>query len=111
MIAVGALTYDPETHRLYKYGRAISLGPSPLRLLVYLMEHAERAIRTDDLIHEVWGGEVLVDRKGRAVVRQQVRRIRSAIEDDTGPWLVNETCGYGLWVQPPVPRAEQLARA
>lgn len=111
MISVGALSYDPETIRLYKYGRAISLGLAPLRLLAFLMAHSERSFATDDLIVRLWGDQVLPEPKSRAVIRTQVKRIRDAIEDGTGPWLVCEGCGYGygLWVNPPVVRAQQLA--
>ena len=111
MIAVGALTYDPETKRVYKFGRAISIPPAPLRLLVFLMSHADRSFTADELIGHLWGAAVLPDEKARAVVRSQVRRIRLAIEDDSGPWLVSEvkSAGYGLWIEPPVTRAQQLA--
>lgn len=111
MIAVGALTYDPNTKRLYKYGRAISIPPTTLRLLVFLMEHAERSFSTDELIARVWGAQVLPDERARAMVRSQIRRIRLAIEDDAGPWLITEAMGlvgYGLWVEPPITQVRQL---
>jgi DNA-binding winged helix-turn-helix (wHTH) protein len=83
-------------------------------LLVFLMEHPERSFLTDDLIVRLWSGQVKVDSKARCLIRSQVRHIRRAIEDGTGPWLVSELKGrgYGLWICPPVLRAEQLlARA
>lgn len=111
MLTVGALTYDPSARRLYKYGRAIKLGPAPLRLLLLLMEQPDRAHRVDDLIATISGEQVLPDTRARAVIRQQVRRIRLVIEDATGPWLIGERqWGYGLWVDPPVVRAEELMR-
>lgn len=109
MIAVGALAYDPERDRLYKYGRAISISPGPLRLLVLLMRSPERSFRVDELVALLGGEDSAPSERARATVRSQVRRIRLAIEDDTGPWLVRDGRwrGYGLWLDPPLTRIRQ----
>jgi DNA-binding response OmpR family regulator len=110
-ITVGDLSYDPDAGRLYKYGHPITLSPAPLRLLAFFMEHAERSFVMDDLIQRFYGRQVEPDERTRAVIRSQVRWIRLAIEDGTGPWLTSERQGprYGLWTQPPVARAAHLA--
>jgi DNA-binding response OmpR family regulator len=110
VIAVGALAYDPECDRLYKHGRAISISPGPLRLLVLLMKNPERSFRVDELVAMLRGEEAAPCHRARATVRSQVRRIRLAIEDDTGPWLVRDGRwrGYGLWMSPPFTRASLI---
>lgn len=60
-------------------GEPRPLQPQPFDLLVYLIEHRERVVRTDELLDRLWAHEFVQP----GTVASTVARIRKAIADGT----------------------------
>ncbi len=90
-VALGGLTLDPVTHRLWGKvaadDMAIDLGPTEFRLLHFFMTHPERVHSRTQLLDQVWGDHVFVEER---TVDVHIRRLRKALEP-TGHDAVIET--------------------
>ncbi|WP_181179445.1 winged helix-turn-helix domain-containing protein [Methylibium rhizosphaerae] len=73
-------------------GQPRALQPQPFDVLVYLIEHRERVVRTDELLDRLWSDAVVeID-----TVSTALSRIRRAIADssDTKAILTHHRVGY-----------------
>jgi two-component system phosphate regulon response regulator PhoB len=59
-LTLGGLTLDPVAHRVEVNGEEIPLTPSEFSLLKALLEGEGCVYRREDLLNEVWGGDVHV---------------------------------------------------
>lgn len=57
-LAAGHLVLERDRYAVTVGERPLGLTPREFALLAYLLEHAGRACRREDLAREVWGGEV-----------------------------------------------------
>ena len=57
-LAAGGLAVDRERYEATAGGRALELTRREFSLLAYLVDHAGRACTREDLVREVWGGEI-----------------------------------------------------
>lgn len=73
----GGISLNPLTHRVTHAGQEIALRPKEFRLLAFLMRHADRVFDRNQLLDEVWGGDVFVDERSVDVI---IRRLRAALE-------------------------------
>lgn len=76
-IDVNGLVLDPVSHRVKSNGRAIDIGPTEYRLLLFLMSHQERVYSRTQLLDHVWGGNVYVEER---TVDVHIRRLRKALD-------------------------------
>lgn len=72
----GDIELDRETHRVYRRGREIKLGPTEFRLLEFLMTSPTRVFSRSQLLDGVWGHDIYVDER---TVDVHVGRLRKAL--------------------------------
>lgn len=86
---------DVGAHRVTRAGRAIHLGPTEFRLLLYLMRHPGRVFSREQLLDAVWGHDVYVEAR---TVDVHIRRLRKALNAEGGEDIVRtvRSAGYSL---------------
>ncbi|GKX35295.1 MAG: DNA-binding response regulator [Rhizobiaceae bacterium MnEN-MB40S] len=72
----GDIELDRETHRVYRKGREIKLGPTEFRLLEFFMASPTRVFSRSQLLDGVWGHDIYVDER---TVDVHVGRLRKAL--------------------------------
>ncbi len=73
----GACTIDPSARELRSGGALATLSPKVFDVLVYLVEHRDRAVGRDELIAAVWGKLDVTD----TLLGQTVLKARRAVGD------------------------------
>lgn len=74
------LHIDYESYEVTMRGRKTELGPTELKLLMFLTQRPGRAYSRDQLLDQVWGDEAFVEPR---TVDVHISRLRAAIERDT----------------------------
>jgi two-component system, OmpR family, response regulator RegX3 len=78
-IRVGAVTLDPEEHRVTVDGREVTLPLKEFEVLHLLLANAGRVLTRETLIDRVWGTDYVGDTKTLDV---HIKRLRSKVEPD-----------------------------
>lgn len=91
-ITVGMLTLDPLSHRVTAKGEALEMGPTEYRLLEFFMTHQDRVYSREQLLDQVWGGNVYVENR---TVDVHIRRLRKALIPGGCEELVQTVRGSG----------------
>src|SRR5689334_8397786 len=68
----------PSAFAVVRYGRQLEFEPKAIRVLIYLIEHRDRAVSKDELIETVWKNTVVTDNSLTRIVAQ----IRRELGDD-----------------------------
>ncbi|WP_215767598.1 response regulator, partial [Gluconobacter cerinus] len=55
VLSFADITLDPETHRIERAGRLLSLGPTEYRLLDLLIRNPRKVFSREDLLRRIWG--------------------------------------------------------
>lgn len=90
-VDVDGLRLDPVCHRVTANGDAVNMGPTEYKLLQFFMTHQERVYTRNQLLDQVWGGNVYVEER---TVDVHIRRLRKAL----GPqhdYLIQTVRGTG----------------
>ncbi|OYX43268.1 MAG: phosphate regulon transcriptional regulatory protein PhoB [Rhodobacterales bacterium 32-67-9] len=89
------ITLDPETHRVYRDGNVLKLGPTEFRLLTTFMEKPGRVWSREQLLDRVWGRDIYVDTR---TVDVHVGRLRKAlcVHGGEDPVRTVRGAGYAL---------------
>ena len=111
-LKVGYGRFDPLTGELVLGGRTVKLRPRTAVLLSYLVQHPDRAIGKDELMHAVWPDVVVTEDS----LVQCVKEIRHALGERGHDWIHTlPRLGYAfvadtppLAQQPATPRWRQL---
>lgn len=86
------LTVDLERLIVQRSGRTITLTPTELRLLVFLMRNAERVVSRSQILDQVWQhdfhGEGLM-------VEKAISNLRKKIDDAAAEPLIQTVRGFG----------------
>lgn len=69
---------DTQRYELRRAGEPCKVEPKAFDLLVYLIQHRDRAVTRDELVEHVWAGEFISD----AVLSHHVMVARKAVGDD-----------------------------
>jgi two-component system phosphate regulon response regulator PhoB len=90
---------DLVTHRVYRNGRLVQLGPTEFRLLEFFVQHPRRVFSREELLDSVWGPNIHVEPR---TVDVHIRRLRKAINAPGELDLVRtvRAAGYALDVEP-----------
>lgn len=72
----GDIELDRQTHRVYRKGREINLGPTEFRLLEFFMASPTRVFSRTQLLDGVWGHDIYVDER---TVDVHIGRLRKAL--------------------------------
>jgi two-component system phosphate regulon response regulator PhoB len=76
LLKVGDMELDRETHRVYRRGREIKLGPTEFRLLEFFLRRLAASILRAQLLDGVWGDDIYVDDR---TVDVHIGRLRKSI--------------------------------
>jgi two-component system phosphate regulon response regulator PhoB len=88
----GDVTLDAETHKVFRAGLELKLGPTEFRLLSTFMEKPGRVFSRDQLLDRVWGRDIYVDTR---TVDVHIGRLRKALSQHGGEVLLRTVRGTG----------------
>ncbi len=92
-VSFRGLAIDFRTYEVTVEGRKVSLGPTELKLLRFLVAHPGRVYTRDQLLDFVWGNESFVEPR---TVDVHISRLRSELEKDTNnPTYILTVRGVG----------------
>ncbi len=106
-VAVGPVEVSLAEHRVWVGGREVQLTHTEFDLLVYLMQHAGRAVTREVLLDKVWGIKAAIDTR---TVDNHVARLRKKLDGPVDGHRVIETVaavGYRFHGEVPVVGADQ----
>ena len=72
----GNITLDAASHRVFRDGQEVKLGPIEFRLLSTLMERQGRVLSRDQLLDYVWGRDINLDTR---TVDVHIGRLRKSL--------------------------------
>jgi two-component system phosphate regulon response regulator PhoB len=89
------ITLEADTHKVFRLGKELKLGPTEFRLLSTFMEKPGRVFTRDQLLDRVWGRDIYVDTR---TVDVHVGRLRKALGVHGGqdPLRTVRGVGYAL---------------
>lgn len=73
----GSYRLDPSRRELTREADMIALGPRVFDLLLYLVQHRERVVSKQELLHAVWGDRIVSE----STMTSHVNAVRNAIGD------------------------------
>ncbi len=83
--------YSAE-HRVMVGDQEVQMGPTEFRLLHFFMRHPERVYSRDQVLDQVWGGNVYIEER---TVDVHIRRLRKALAAHGYDHLVQTVRGVG----------------
>ena len=89
-LTVGAISVDPDRHRVFTGGKPVRLTAVEFRLLMMLMRRPGRVQARDRLLREVWGYESEIETR---TIDTHVRRLRDKLGKVAN--LVETVRGFG----------------
>ena len=92
VLKVGDLTLDRETHRAYREGVELNLGPTEFRLLEFLMQNPGRVFSRAQLLDKVWGETIYIDER---TVDVHIGRLRKSVNLGEQPDVIRTIRGAG----------------
>jgi len=95
ILKVGDLTLNLVTHDVMRTGQIIRLQPKELRLLEYLMRHANQLVTRSLLLEQVWGFQF---DPMTSIVDTQISRLRKKIDKDFKTPLLHTIRGKGFMI-------------
>ncbi|CAI9120734.1 phosphate regulon transcriptional regulator PhoB [Brytella acorum] len=95
LLTFADLRLDPETHRVERAGRLVTLGPTEFRLLEFFMRNPKRVFSREDLLQRIWGENMHVELR---TIDVHIRRLRRAVNaDDEADYIRTvRSAGYSL---------------
>lgn len=81
-----------DTHRVFRNGTEVKLGPTEYRLLSFFMERPGRVRSREQLLDHVWGREIYVESR---TVDVHVGRLRKALTKNGGDDPIRTVRGSG----------------
>jgi two-component system OmpR family response regulator len=94
-LRVADLHLDVRTRRVWRAGQPIALQPRAFRVLEYLVRHHGQAVTRPRLLEAVWDGHV---QPHTNVIDAQISRLRTKIDKDFAPPLLQTVRGVGYMV-------------
>ncbi|MCR9148753.1 MAG: phosphate regulon transcriptional regulator PhoB [Rhodobacteraceae bacterium] len=86
------IVLDAESHKVFRSGQILKLGPTEFRLLSTFMEKPGRVWSREQLLDRVWGRDIYVDTR---TVDVHIGRLRKALCQHGGPDPVRTVRGAG----------------
>ncbi len=91
-IIVNDLILDPAEHRVTVLEEEVQIGPTEFRLLHFFMTHPERVYSRNQVLDQVWGGNVYIEER---TVDVHIRRLRKALALHGYDHLIQTVRGVG----------------
>lgn len=86
------IVLDSETHKVFRDGKELKLGPTEFRLLVTFMEKPGRVYSREQLLDRVWGRDIYVDSR---TVDVHIGRLRKTLSANNSTDLIRTVRGAG----------------
>ncbi len=71
---------DLRAYQLRRSGRVVKLEPTPMELLLFLIEHRGELITRDQIVEKIWGKDVFLDTDNS--INGAIRKIRQVLGDN-----------------------------
>src|SRR5271166_3739217 len=71
---------DLRAYQLRRAGRVLKLEPTPMDLLLFLVEHRGELVTRDQIVERIWGKDVFLDTDNS--INGAIRKIRQALRDN-----------------------------
>lgn len=85
---------DLRAYQLRRAGRVLKLEPTPMELLLFLVEHRGELVTRDQIVERIWGKDVFLDTDNS--INGAIRKIRQVLKDDPErPNFVETVSGKG----------------
>jgi eukaryotic-like serine/threonine-protein kinase len=95
---------DLRSYQLRRGGRVLKLEPTPMELLLFLVEHKGELITRDQIVERIWGQGVFLDTDNS--INGAIRKIRQVLKDNPEqPRFVQTVTGKGYRFIAPVTEA------
>jgi eukaryotic-like serine/threonine-protein kinase len=92
---------DLREYELRQSGRVIKLEPTPMELLLFLLEHKGELVTRDQIVEKLWGQGVFLDTDNS--INGAIRKIRQVLKDNPEqPRFVQTKTGKGYRFIAPV---------
>ena len=96
---------DLRAYQLRRSGRVLKLEPTPMELLLFLVEHRGELVTRDQIVERIWGKDVFLDTDNS--INGAIRKIRQVLKDDPEqPRFVETVSGKGYRFIAPVSEPE-----
>jgi DNA-binding winged helix-turn-helix (wHTH) protein len=83
-----------RAYQLRRAGRVLKLEPTPMELLLFLVEHRGELVTRDQIVERIWGKDVFLDTDNS--INGAIRKIRQILKDDPErPKFVETVSGKG----------------
>jgi TolB-like protein/DNA-binding winged helix-turn-helix (wHTH) protein/Tfp pilus assembly protein PilF len=79
-VRFGPFEFDPQTGELRKSGVLLHLPPQPSKVLALLVSHPSRLVTREEIQHQVWGDDTVVDFEHG--LNFAIKKIRDTLGDD-----------------------------
>jgi len=100
---------DLRAYQLRRAGRVLKLEPTPMELLLFLVEHRGELVTRDQIVERIWGKDVFLDTDNS--INGAIRKIRQVLKDDPEqPRFVETVSGKGYRFIAPVGEPETQER-
>ena len=100
---------DLRAYQLRRAGRVLKLEPTPMELLLFLVEHRGELVTRDQIVERIWGKDVFLDTDNS--INGAIRKIRQVLKDDPEqPRFVETVSGKGYRFIAPVSEPEKQER-
>src|SRR5215469_889141 len=98
---------DLQAYQLRRAGRVLKLEPTPMELLLFLVQHRGQLVTRDQIVEHIWGRDVFLDTDNS--INGAIRKIRQVLrEDPEHPRFVETVSGKGYRFMAPVGEPEKL---
>jgi len=97
---------DLRAYQLRRAGRVLKLEPTPMELLLFLVEHRGELVTREQIVERIWGKDVFLDTDNS--INGAVRKIRLILKDDPDqPKFVETVSGKGYRFIATISQAEK----
>ncbi len=94
LLQVGDLSFDPDTLKVARGGRAVELPPIPLKILELLMRASPRVLPREELERGIWGDSP----PDSDALRAHLHILRNAVDKDADRPLIRTLRGIGYQI-------------
>ncbi|HIJ85630.1 MAG TPA: response regulator transcription factor [Magnetococcales bacterium] len=91
-LRVGDLIFNPDTHTLFRGGKALSLSPIPMKILEILMRHYPAMVQRKDLESAIWGNFL----RGSDTLRTHIHTLREVVDKPFSHPILKTIRGIGF---------------
>jgi serine/threonine protein kinase len=103
---------DPRAYQLRRSGNVLKLEPTPMEILLFLIEQRGELVSREKIAQRVWGKDVFVDLDNS--INGAIRKIRQVLNDDPeAPRFIQTVTGKGYRFVAPIvaPTKEESPRS